>query len=76
MIEVVVEPTSLASESEETGTRSKCWSAERKATCASDSLLPETARKPSDVSARIEVSVLTAIGRTRLGADSDGFLRT
>ena len=64
--------TSFASLSDEIGTTNRDRSTARKTTCASGSLLPDTARKPSESSTRMEAIVRTATGRTRLEDDSSG----
>ena len=67
--------TSLASESEDTETNKRAWSAARITDFASGSLFPDTRRKPSESSTRIDCIVRKATGRKRLGDDSSGLRR-
>ena len=64
------ELTSLASESDDTGTRRRACRTVRNTACASGSLLPETALNPSDNSERTDPRVRDATGNTLLGEES------
>ena len=73
--QTVIALTSFPSESEETGTNRRAWSTARTTAFASGSLFPDTRRKPSDSSARIDCIVRAATGRKRLGEESSGLRR-
>lgn len=70
-----VSPTSLPSESEETETSNRAWSAACMTAFASGSLFPDTRRNPSESSARIDDIVRAATGKKRLGDESSGLRR-